>query len=213
VTPERRITDRPASVRLEARADGKPVITGYAAVFHRQDDPGTEYQLWDDLTERVLPGCFDRALREGHDVRGCYNHDASAVLGRTRAGTMRLSADATGLRYEIDPPDTQAARDLMESIKRGDVTGSSFSFAPAPGGVKLSRSGDSCVRELADVDLFDVGPVTFPAYAATSAGMRAAGDVTAAVEEARRWREAQAARLRASLDQAEARARCVRLGL
>jgi HK97 family phage prohead protease len=189
-------------LRVERRADGKPVIVGYAACFHRQGDPGTEYNLYDDVVERILPGCFDRAIREKQDVRGCYNHDANAILGRTRAGTMRLSVDSTGLRYEIDPPDTQTARDLMESIKRGDVTGSSFAFQPAPGGVKTSRIGDVMVRELADVDLFDVGPVVYPAYAATSAALRAAAQ-----------RAALPRRVRAVLDQAEARARCVALDL
>jgi HK97 family phage prohead protease len=52
------------------------------------------------------------------------------VLGRNKSGTLRLSVDGIGLRYEIDPPDTQAARDLIESLRRGDVSGSSFAFLP-----------------------------------------------------------------------------------
>jgi uncharacterized protein len=170
-------------VRLEKRADGKPMICGYASVFYREDDPGTEYALWDDLAERIMPGAFDRAMKED-DCRALVNHEPSALLGRTASGTLRLAIDQTGLRYEIDPPDTQAARDVMESIKRGDMTGSSFTFVARD--VTWREQGDRIIREIRDVQLYDVGPVTFPAYGSTTAGLRSLGEP----EEARRAMEA-----------------------
>ena len=165
---------RTAAPRIAKRADGGPLIVGYAAVFYNPRDPGTMYQLDRDVFERIRPGAFDKALRERDDVRALFNHSADHILGRTAAGTLRLSVDATGLRYEIDPPDTQTARDLMASLRRGDITGSSFAFNIE--GEEYTRVGSVCYRELRCVRLFDAGPVTYPAYASASSGCRAGAD-------------------------------------
>ncbi len=116
-----------------------------------------------------MPGAFDRAIRED-DVRGLFNHSPDMVLGRTKAKTMRLSVDAMGLAYEIDAPDTQVGRDLVESLRRGDIDGSSFSFTTTD--EEWRKEGGVQVRLLKGVALYDVGPVTFPAYEATSAAAR-----------------------------------------
>jgi hypothetical protein len=167
---ERRTLPQARAKLRASRSDGKPTrIEGYAAVFY-DGTPGSQYELWENFVERIMPGAFDRALRDKHDVRGLFNHDANQVLGRTGAGTMRLSVDDTGLRYEIDPGDTTAGRDTVENLDRGDVDGSSFSFIPTV--VTTREEGDFVVREITDVDLFDVGPVTFPAYEGTSAMAR-----------------------------------------
>lgn len=167
------------SHKVEIRADeGQPPrIAGYAAVYYNAADPGTEYELFRyrnySAVERLMPGCFDRAARED-DVRALFNHDPDNVLGRMKAGTLRLSVDNVGLRYEIDPPDTQTARDLMESLKRGDVSGSSFSFDYLSKSIVMQQDGDKerDIIEVRDVRLYDVGPVTFPAYTSTTAGAR-----------------------------------------
>lgn len=160
---------RNTSSKVEVRADGeKRKIIGYGAVFY-DGSRGTEYWLWDDMVERIMPGAFDRALRED-DVRGLFNHDSNMVLGRTSAGTMRLSSDATGLRYEIDPGDTQVGRDVLQHVSRGDVSGSSFSFIPTK--TTWRENDDILVREIEEVKLYDVGPVTFPAYEGTTADSR-----------------------------------------
>ncbi len=164
--------------RRDALTGGETIV-GYGAVFYDPANPATEYELWEDMRERIMPGAFDRALREKHDARGLFNHDPSALLGRVVAGTMRLSVDSKGLRYEIDKPDTQWGRDVATSIGRGDLSGSSFSFIARR--VVWLELGDVFIRQVEDVDLFDVGPVTYPAYEATSAGLRAA-----AVESLRR---------------------------
>lgn len=168
-------SQRPVEVRAD---DGQPPkITGYAACFYRADDPGTEFELMRygnyRVVERLMPGCFDRAVKED-DCRATFNHDMSLLLGRTRSGTCRLAIDSVGLRYEIDPPDTQTARELMESLRRGDVTGSSFSFDYLKKSIILETDVDSerDIVEVRDVTLYDVGPVTFPAYLSTTAGVR-----------------------------------------
>lgn len=176
------------SCNIETRADGSRVLVGYAAVFYRDGDPGTEYALWRGAVERVAPTAFDRALSRPDDVRGTVNHSPQHILGRTASGTMRLSKDARGLRYEIDIPDTQAGRDIDESVSRGDVTGSSFSFAVDGELWQRDDENNREIRILTDVRLYDVGPVTFPAYEGTSAGVRAEGDAKDAEVSHQKWR-------------------------
>lgn len=147
----------------EIRADkesGK--ITGYAAVFN---------SLSGDLggfREQIKPGAFANTLNA--DVRALWNHDANIVLGRTTAGTLTLREDNHGLAIEIDPPDTQQARDLMVSITRGDISQMSFGFY-TKGDEWEKRDGEN-IRTLTEVELFDVSPVTYPAYTDTSVGLR-----------------------------------------
>jgi hypothetical protein len=172
--PERRYLPRDlAATKLEDRADdAAPAIIGYGAVYYDGTE-ASQYRLWESCVERILPGAFDRAISED-DCRALFNHDANLVLGRTKNGTCRLFSDSKGLRYEIDPADTQYARDLRACLKRGDVDGSSFSFLVTDQAWSTEDGID--VREIRGVQLFDVGPVTFPAYDATTAGARALAD-------------------------------------
>lgn len=167
-------------VVLRADDGQKPRIQGYGAVYFSETDPGTEYTLFNypgyRVIERLMPGCFDRAVRED-DVRALFNHDVNQILGRNKSGTCQLSTDNRGLKYSIDPPDTQCARDLMESLKRGDVTGSSFSFDYSETTERDVRGPDGSTTiylEVRAVKLYDVSPVTYPAYESTTAQARSA---------------------------------------
>jgi len=161
------------------------VAVGYGAVFHRDDDPGTEYELWDGAVERIAPDAFSEALSRPDDVRGLFNHDSDHLLGRLSANTLRLSADNKGLRYEIDLPDTQAGRDVATSIERGDLTGSSFAFVPEV--VEWATEESRDVRTIRSVKLYDIGPVTFPAYGSSSAALRSIGQNDDAKAERELW--------------------------
>ena len=173
-------------IRMET-AEGKTTISGLGAAYYRADDPGTEYQLWDGAVDRIMPGAFDRAIQEGDDVRGLFNHDANLVLGRTKSGTMRLRTDGDGLRYEIDLADTSIARDVATHLERGDVTGSSFGFNVT---AEEWRKEDGIqIREIHGVRLFDVSPVTYPAYEGTSSAVR---DAEGARESFEFWEERNA---------------------
>lgn len=152
----------------ELRAvDGGKKIAGYAAIFNSLSENLGGFR------EKIAPGAFANSLASGDDVRGLIDHNPSLILGRTKSGTLRLAEDSKGLRYEINPPDTQYARDLMESLKRGDVDQSSFGFRTLEDSW-TTENGEQ-VRTLLDVKLFDVSAVTFPAYTATSVGLRALG--------------------------------------
>lgn len=171
--PSLEVRSFPGEVRMvePGEANGRPKIRGYAAVFNSRsqvlhDDKG------DPFVETIRPGAFGRAIAEA-DVRALVDHDKARILGRRSAGTLKLWEDDHGLGYEIDPPDVSYARDLAESLKRGDISGSSFSFAVIEDDWSEDESG-TAVRELRSVHLFDVGPVAFPAYVATSASYRSA---------------------------------------
>ena len=173
-TAEERVC-RMVTRKVGYRQDGgeQSKIAGLAAVYY-DGTPETEFQLWEGAVERIMPGTFARALGGEDEVVALYNHDPNLVLGATKSGTLRLSDSPEGLRYEIDTPDTQVGRDLVETLRRGDVNGSSFSFALLDVHWIVEDGVD--VRVISGVRLSDVGPVTFPAYEATESQLREARD-------------------------------------
>ena len=140
-------------------------IVGYAAVFNQRT------QLWPRMFEEVEPGAFAKSIGED-DVRALINHDPNLLLGRTKAGTLTLSEDAHGLRYEVISPDTSYAKDLQVSLKRKDISQSSFGFNIEKYAERRDeKTGDRTIT-LQECKLFDVSPVTFPAYPGTEAHVR-----------------------------------------
>lgn len=149
---------------LRAAPEDEWPISGYGAVYN---------QLSDDLggfVERIRPGAFAETIAVD-DIRSLFNHDRNFVLGRTAPGTLKLIDDAYGLRFLVKPPDTQWARDLAVSIKRGDITQCSFSFTTEED--FWQTENDQMTRDLVRVRLYDIGPVAFPAYPQTSVVARA----------------------------------------
>ena len=158
-----RYTPGAIEIRSDHGANGSlGTITGYSAVFDiRSEDLG-------GFVEIVARGAFDKVISESPDVRGLVNHDGNLIIGRTSSGTMRLSIEQKGLRYEIDVADTQPGRDILTSIKRGDVSGSSFAFVV--GEDRWDTVDGQEIRTIIEVKgLYDSGPVTQPAYPATVA--------------------------------------------
>ena len=165
---ERRMSS--GTITLENRGKSGSAIVGYAAVFQKAGDKSTLYQLRPGLFERIAPTAFNRALAERQDVRGLFNHDPNQLLARVGAGTLKLSVDATGLRYEITPPATMTGHDVFENVRTGNLAGSSFAFLVTQETYSEDKSG-TVYRTIEDVDLFDVGPVTYPAYTASTTGL------------------------------------------
>ena len=160
-------------LNVEERADGMgPKITGYAAVFDKwSEDLG-------GFKEKIRSGAFRKAIAKS-DVRGLFNHDSNYVLGRQSNGTLTIKEDKNGLWMEIDPPDTQIIRDLvLAPIKRGDIKEQSFAFIVAENGDEWKnlhgeKPDEPTTRTIIEVDeLFDVSPVTYPAYPDTSVALR-----------------------------------------
>lgn len=163
---ERRFVPRGAcEVRAEKREDGRVGIAGTAAVV---DSMSAEIF---GFREKIAPGAFDAALGRS-DVRGLYNHSPNYVLGRVKSGTMRVWVDESGLRYEI-PELPESRADVAEAIQRGDVDGNSFSFTVDADEWEY-HDGEPAVRTITSFgEIFDVGPVTYPAYPATKVSARA----------------------------------------
>lgn len=167
---ERRI--HTGEVRVE-RSEGRTKIAGYAAVFNSL----SENLGW--FREQIKPGFFVQAIGRD-DVRGLFNHDPNYVLGRSTSGTLKLEEDSKGLRMEVDPPDAQWVKDLVATIDRRDVTGQSFSFTTMEDSWGEDADGN-IIRTLIRIGrLWDVGPVTFPAYSLTDVSLR---DISAAAVE------------------------------
>lgn len=144
------------------------MISGYAAVFYNGDE-STEYRLSDGrrktVYERIHRDAFNRAIHND-DVVALFNHSPDNLLGRSKAGTLNLAIDDRGLKYEVTEADHDLYRQVDAMQQRGDLAGSSFGFEVLA--EEFRQEGDKLVRELVDVKLYDVGPVTFPAYSATS---------------------------------------------
>jgi uncharacterized protein len=154
--------------RVEGEAEGRTIV-GHAALFNTlSSDLG-------GFREKIATGAFSNA--EENDVRALFNHDPNLILGRNKAGTLVLDEDERGLRVRISPPDTQFANDLLKSIERGDVTQMSFAFRVKEDDWEKGKGDDPSIRTLRKVELFDVSPVTYPAYKQTEVGVRSMSDI------------------------------------
>ncbi len=158
---------------FELRADGAgvPELVGYASVFNQET---VIVGWWDEWREEVAPGAFAKTIQEA-DIRALFNHDPNIVLGRNKAGTLDLSEDDHGLLTVIRPPDNEWGRPVLDAVRRGDVTGMSISFRvikdettrPPKGSDELPK------RTIKEAQLFDVAPVTYPAFEQTEISARA----------------------------------------
>lgn len=156
----------PQEMRVKADEGESKKIVGYAAKFNSLSE-----EMW-GFREQIAPGAFTEALKKS-DVRALFNHDPNYVLGRQSAGTVSLTEDDVGLHYEIDPPDTQWARDIVSSIERGDIAESSFAFSMSGGVEEWDDSATPAIRTIKSVgNLYDVSPVTYPAYPEATTGVR-----------------------------------------
>lgn len=173
---ERRYT--PVPVELRAAKEDRKTIAGYAAVFNR------ESENLGGFVEVVNPAFFNKSRGDGWpSVLARYNHEL--LLGTTKAGTLRLQLDDTGLWYDVDPP--QARADILELVSRGDVDKSSFAFRVYEGGDEWGTTDQGFPRRtLLSGQLVDVAPVDMPAYPDTTSGLRSlAAHVGAELEEVR----------------------------
>jgi HK97 family phage prohead protease len=175
----KKIERRTFTVRnIETREaeDGVMRLSGYAAVFNDSSVPLP-------FSERIAPGAFRKTLSETPDVRLLINHEG-LPLARTKNGTLELSEDEVGLRFDAELPDTTEARDLWTLIQRGDVDQMSFAFRV----IRQKWSADRTERTLTEVSLADgdVSVVTYPAYPTTTVEAREAlANAIQAVKEGR----------------------------
>jgi HK97 family phage prohead protease len=155
-----------AELRTETRADGMVAIRGYAAVFNREAD-GLPFR------EMIMPGAFSRSLDNGDECYLLINHNTDELpLARRNSGTLTLSEDETGLLMDavLDPTNPRAA-EVISVLTRGDASEMSFAFTVAPEGQTRTKDG---LRELRELNIFEVSICTWGAYSDTTVGLRAA---------------------------------------
>lgn len=176
---ERRLftVDQPLELRAAAGGDGAtpamPTIRGHAAVFNILSAEMYGFR------EVIAAGAFATAIVED-DVRALWNHNPDMPIGRNRAKptpTLRMAEDAIGLGVEIDLPENDWGRNAHVSIARGDVSQMSFAFKVVD--QEWRTEGEIDIRTIKKVRLFDVSPVTYPAYPETDVALRALADLAA----------------------------------
>lgn len=180
--------ESPKEARLDLADDHR--LRGHAIVFNTRS-----VKLWSwygDFFEIIKPEAVDRTINEGLDVRALIDHDTAKVLGRTTSGTLTLRKDRTGLKVEIDPPNTSYARDIAESVSRGDVSGMSFRFRVMPDGDSWEEEEDgTLIRNIHDMTVDEVSVVTFPAYLDTDIEVSKRAYVEVAVRSLEAHRQKQ----------------------
>lgn len=143
--------------RMEMTTEDR--VTGHASVFNRLAPIGNGY-------EEIAPHAFNEVLKRGEDVRFLLNHNPDNLLGRTRSGTLRLDVDREGLAVDDDLPGTTLGHDVRILVKRGDLTGFSFGYAPDVKSDTYRRAPDG--RQITTRNNFirvvDASLVTYPAY-------------------------------------------------
>ena len=144
-----------------------PIIEGHAAVFNQ---PSLEIFGIPGWREVIRPGAFSKVLKTD-DVRALINHNDDRLIGRVSNNTLQLEEDAVGLHARIFPPDTSDTRDLLVLIRGGYISQMSFGFRVADDGERIDRANK--LREITEFrELFDVSPVTLPAYPQTDVSLR-----------------------------------------
>jgi HK97 family phage prohead protease len=162
------VVERRSGIEIRAEGDAKsPRLVGHAAVF---DAPSQDLGGFIEIVKR---GAFGRTLRSTTaDPIALVQHMPQLVLGRRSAGTLRLHEDTKGLAFEIDVPNTTAARDLLVSVDRGDIKGASFAFVVPAGGDAWDMRDGIPHRSLIDVSLHEITITANPAYLDTTVARR-----------------------------------------
>lgn len=144
--------------RFETREDGQEVVVGYGSIWNsRSENLGGFY-------EYISPDAISQETIEKSDVRALINHNPDLVLARSTAGNLSLSVDEKGLRYEFSIPETSYGKDLAINMKNGNINQSSFAFTVGSDEWSTDEDGND-IRTITSIEkLYDVSPVTYPAY-------------------------------------------------
>lgn len=159
--------------RLEVRRqpDQPPIISGYAVVF---DAPSRILHDWSGqpFVERFDAGAFDAWLRTDPELVALWNHNADMPLARRSRGTLQIAIDAYGLRFEMTTPENSWGTDAIVAIQRGDVVGMSFLFEAVRDAWVPPNADGVAQRTVLESVLYEISPVTFPAYPTTQVTVR-----------------------------------------
>lgn len=154
--------------RLNETGDTVDYITGRGIVYN------VETELWPGYFESVRPGAFTESLNKAMEIKSFINHDSSMVLSTTRSNPkLEISDNEDSLTFRTPIPPTTYGKDLAVNVARGNISGASFSFVVNEGGERLTINEDGTQhREIISAEIYEVGPVTNPAYHQTTVSLR-----------------------------------------
>lgn len=144
-------------------------VEGYALLFNTDS-----VLILGDTIERIAPGALDGVL-EKSDVLCLMNHDERrGVLARYRMGegSLSLTVDEKGLKYAFEAPKSALGDELIESLKRGDISQSSFAFTVEKDKWEEIEENKYVRTIIKFRRIYDVSPVYYPAYEDTSVALR-----------------------------------------
>ena len=153
---------------LRTNAEGRTIV-GYAAKFERWSEP---IMGW--FKEQIARDAFSEC--DVTDVIMCFNHNIDSILARTTSGTLTISTDDEGLRFEFEAPATTMGNDMLELVRRGDISKCSFKFTVEEDEWRYADKenkleyDERTIRRIGK--LYDVSLVVYPAYSDTEAGVR-----------------------------------------
>lgn len=182
---------------IEIREDdeGKRTLSGYAVKWEKKS---SVLGMFFKFREQVEKGAFSESLKND-DQRFLWSHDMSKVLGRTKNDTLALKEDNTGLRFDLELPNTTLGNDTYESISRGDIDGVSFGFKVEDDSVE-EPDDDIPLRTVKQAKLLEVSAVAFPAYPDSAVSARGFDRMKQYDDELKEYRDEQAAKIRTLLN-------------
>jgi len=159
---------------IEIRASGESqeqrFVSGVGIVYNK------EVEIWPGFREKIRNGAFSDTLKSGAEVKSFFNHDPNQVLATTKSNPALTIEDTDkGMRFEAPIPPTTYGKDLEINLDRKNVRGASFSFSVDDEGDIVTRDEKGVYhREIVKATIYEIGPVTNPAYPQTKVGLRSA---------------------------------------
>lgn len=178
-----KIETRNINSQIETRYKGEDeekqrFVTGMGAVYNQE----TEIFPW--LREQIRPGAFADSLNDGHEIKSYFNHDADRVLATTLSNpALEIEDTADGLRFTAPIPPTTYGGDLEINLDRGNVRGASFAFRVVEDIITEDHDSDMIYREITKAEIYELGPVTNPAYPGATVEGRSKDDIAEEVRE------------------------------
>lgn len=171
-------TEDVTEIRSGEGEEEQRFVSGVGIVYDK------EVEIWPGFREKIRQGAFTDALSAGSEIKSYFNHRADYVLSTTKSTpALELEDTSKGLRFKSPIPPTSYGKDLMINLERKNVRGASFAFTVDEEGDTVTRDEKGVYhREIVKANLFEIGPVTNPAYPSTKVGLRSEEDLRAEME-------------------------------
>lgn len=192
---EIRVINRDVNLRASgSEDDAQDYVEGIGIVYD------TEVEIWPGFFEKIRSGALSDSLKDGSVKKSFFNHNPSFVLSTTESDpALELKDESDGLRFKSPIPDTTYGNDLRENLKRKNVRGASFSFdVDKEDEIITIDEKDNWHREITKATLYEIGPVTNPAYESTEVSLRSVENIVKEIKQRNAPKTDNAAEIRAN---------------